>query len=135
MHLPLVNAVLNTVSAVCLLAGFVAIRRGKRDVHMRFMISALVASALFLVSYLTHKFLYGTTYYGREGAIRVVYLVILGTHTILAAVNVPLVVVTVVHAAKGRFDRHKRWARWTLPIWFYVSVTGVVVYLMLRPYY
>ena len=131
MHLPTVNAVLNTISAVCLLAGFVAIRRGKRDVHMRFMISALVASALFLVSYLVYHYQVGSVKYQKQGAIRIVYFVILITHTVLAAVNVPLVVLTVVHAARKRFDRHKRIARWTLPIWFYVSVTGVVVYLML----
>lgn len=135
MHLPAVNAVLNTISAACLLAGFIAIRRGRRDVHMRFMIAALVASALFLVSYLVYHYREGSTPYPRQGVIRVVYLVILTTHTVLAAVNVPLVIVTVVRAAKKRFDRHKRIARWTLPIWFYVNVTGVVVYLMLRPYY
>lgn len=128
--LPRLNAVLNSLAALCLCAGYLAIRRGRRDLHARLMVSALAMSALFLLSYLVHKAARGATPYGdRPG--RALYLLILGTHTVLAAVNVPLVVLTVARAAQRRFDRHRRIARWTLPVWLYVSVTGVVVYLML----
>lgn len=128
---PGVNACLNGLAAVCLVAGWVAIRRGRRDVHARFMVAALTASALFLVSYVVYHALHGSTRYARHDWTRPVYFTILISHTILAVVNVPLVVVTVVRAAKKQFDRHRRIARWTLPVWLYVSVTGVLVYWML----
>jgi len=129
--LPGVNATLNTLSAVLLVLGWRAVRLGRKDVHRRCMIAALVCSALFLASYLTYHFRHGATRYQGEGAVRVVYFAILISHTILAAVNLPMVIVTVVLAARGRFERHRRIARWTLPIWLYVSITGVLVYLML----
>ena len=128
--LPTCNAVLNSLCALCLCAGYMAIRRQRRELHARLMVAALVASGLFLVSYLVHKFARGPTAYG-DRPYRTLYLVVLGTHTVLAALNVPLVVLTVVRAAKRQFDRHRRIARWTLPVWLYVSVTGVLVYLML----
>jgi len=131
LHLPTLNAILNAASAVLLVAGYVAIRRRNWRLHMRLMIAALVASALFLTSYLIHHALHGSTPYARRDWTRPLYLGILLTHTMLAAVNVPLVIVTVVRAAKGRFEAHRRIARWTLPNWLYVSVTGVVIYLML----
>jgi len=129
--LPTLNAVLNSLSAVLLVSGYVAIRRGHRDVHMRCMLGALTASVLFLISYLTYHYAHRMTRYPHHDWRRPVYLAILGTHTVLAAVNVPLVIMTVTRAAKKRFDAHRRIARWTLPVWLYVSVTGVVVYLML----
>jgi uncharacterized membrane protein YozB (DUF420 family) len=129
--LPALNATLNSLSALCLCCGYLAIRRGRRDLHARLMIGALVASGLFLVSYLTYHYAHGATSYPRHDWTRPVYFAILLSHTILAVVNVPLVVMTVVRAARKRFDAHRRIARWALPVWLYVSVTGVAVYLML----
>jgi putative membrane protein len=130
-RLPALNAVLNSLSALCLCSGYLAIRRGRRDLHIGLMIAALSASALFLVSYLTYHYLHGSTKYSRHDWTRPVYFAILLSHTVLAVVNVPLVVMTVVRAARKRFDAHRRIARWALPVWLYVSVTGVAVYLML----
>ncbi|MHC4340190.1 MAG: DUF420 domain-containing protein [Planctomycetota bacterium] len=130
-HLPTVNATLNCLSALCMCAGFLAIRQGRRALHIKFMAGALTASLLFLISYLSYHYLHGSTKYHGEGAIRVVYFSILLTHTVLAAVVVPLVLLAVIRALKGKFEKHKRIARWTLPVWLYVSVTGVVIYLML----
>jgi putative membrane protein len=129
--LPAVNAVLNTVAACCLLAGYRFIRTGRVRAHRRAMISALTASILFLVSYLTYHAQAGTTRFVTPGAARAVYLTVLGTHTVLAAAIVPLVVTTLILALRGRFAAHRRLARWTFPLWMYVSVTGVVIYLML----
>ncbi len=129
--LPALNAVLNSLSALCLCSGYLAIRRGRRDLHIRLMVGALSASVLFLVSYLTYHYLHGSTKYSRHDGTRPVYFAILLSHTVLAVVNVPLVVMTVVRAARKRFDSHRRIARWALPVWLYVSVTGVLVYLML----
>jgi uncharacterized membrane protein YozB (DUF420 family) len=129
--LPTLNAVLNSASALCLCLGYLAIRRGRRDLHACLMIGALVLSVLFLVSYVTYHFEHATTRYPRRDWTRPVYLAILLSHTVLAVANVPLVVLTVRNAARRRFDRHRRIARWTLPNWLYVNVTGVVIYLML----
>lgn len=129
--LPALNAVLNSLSALLLCSGYLAIRRGRRDLHVRLMIGALSASVLFLASYLTYHYLHGSTKYARHDWTRPVYFAILLSHTVLAVVNVPLVVMTVVRAARRRFDAHRRIARWALPVWLYVSVTGVAVYLML----
>ena len=130
-QLPTLNAALNTTSAVLLVAGFRAIRRDRRRLHAGLMIGALSASVLFLVSYLTYHALHGSTPYAKEDWTRPLYFAILITHSILAVVNVPLVIVTVVRAARRRFEAHRRIARWTLGVWLYVSVTGVVIYLML----
>ncbi|MHC4816701.1 MAG: DUF420 domain-containing protein [Planctomycetota bacterium] len=130
-HLPTLNAALNTTSAVLLVAGYRAIRRDRRRLHAGLMIGALSSSVLFLVSYLTYHAFHGSTSYAKEGWTRPVYFAILITHSILAAVNVPLVIVTVVRAARRRFEKHRRIAPWTLGVWLYVSVTGVVIYLML----
>jgi uncharacterized membrane protein YozB (DUF420 family) len=124
-----VNAALNATSAVLLVLGYRAIRRGAVPVHARFMVAAFITSTLFLASYLTYHYLAGHRTYA--GSMRPVYLAILGSHIILATVTVPLAATTLVLAALGRFERHRRVARWTFPIWIYVSVTGVVVYLML----
>lgn len=133
--LPLLNACLNGSSAVCLLIGFRAIRAKKVAGHRAAMIGALVLSLLFLTSYLIYHAQVGTTRFVGTPLVRTVYLTILGTHTVLAAVLPVLVILTLNHALRERFDRHRRIARWTLPIWFYVSVTGVIIYLMLYQWF
>ena len=130
-YLPHVNAFLNTASALLLLAGFAQIRRKNRTGHRRLMLSALGCSTLFLVSYIVYHAHAGSVRFQGNGSIRSLYLSILLSHTVLAAAVLPLVLITLWNALKENFDRHRRIARLTLPIWFYVSVTGVVVYLML----
>jgi len=129
--LPVVNATLNAISAVLLVTGYTLIRNGRRDAHKRVMLSAFTVSILFLISYLIYHSHVGSVPYPHPGAIRIVYFTILITHTILAATVPVLAIITLRRALKGDFKRHRRLARWTLPIWMYVSVTGVVVYLML----
>ncbi len=129
--LPHVNASLNATSALLLTAGYFFIRRKRVTAHKICMVSALVVASLFLVSYLTYHYHVGSVRFRGEGWIRPVYFSILISHTILAATIVPLALVTLRRALKGRFDKHVRLARWTLPLWLYVSVTGVVVYWML----
>ncbi len=134
--LPAVNATLNATSAVLIVTGLVLIRRGRRELHARVMAAAVGVSALFLVSYLLHKAMVGPRAFGHEGeGVRTFYLALLGSHTILAAAIVPMVIVTVLRARRGDFVKHKRLARWTAPIWLYVSVTGVLVYFMLYRWY
>lgn len=129
--LPALNAFLNASSALLLATGYVLIRRGRRDAHKRVMLAALASSALFLTSYLVYHAQVGSVRFRGQGAVRTVYFTILLTHTVLAVAIVPLVATTLVPALRGRFDRHRRLARITLPLWAYVSVTGVVIYWML----
>lgn len=129
--LPALNATLNAISFVFLLTGYVCIRRGRREKHRLCMIAALVMSALFLTSYVIYHLHVGSVPFRRTGWIRTVYFAVLIPHVILAAAIVPLVLITVSRALSQRFDRHRVIARWTLPLWMYVSVTGVIVYLML----
>lgn len=129
--LPTLNAVLNATSAGLLAIGYVLIRRGRRQAHEKAMRAALLCSALFLASYLIYHAQVGSVRFQGQGPIRTVYFTILISHTILAVVIVPLVLVTFWRARQGRFDRHRAIARVTLPLWAYVSVTGVVVYWML----
>ena len=129
------NATLNGISAILLACGHVAIRRGKMVVHKRFMISAFAVSSVFLVSYLVYHYRVGHVVFQGQGWIRPVYFALLGTHTLLAVVIVPMILVTIRRAWLERFDRHRIIARWTLPLWFYVSVTGVIVYLMVYQIY
>ncbi len=129
--LPTLNAALNATATLLLLAGFWMIRRGRREVHRKLMLGALGASILFLVSYLVYHFQVGSVRFQKTGTIRTVYLTILATHTVLAAAVPFLAVITLRRALAGQFSRHRAIARWTLPIWLYVSVTGVVVYWML----
>ena len=129
--LPALNAVLNSASAILVLAGVYFIKQRNVTAHKTCMLAALGVSALFLTSYLIYHYQVGSVRFEREGPIRVIYLGILLTHTVLAAAVVPLVLRTVYLALKNRLDSHRRIARWTFPIWIYVSVTGVVVYLML----
>ena len=133
--LPHLNAVLNTTSALLLLAGFRFIRLGRIQAHRNCQVTAVVTSTLFLISYLTYHYFHGTTRFAGQGIVRPFYFIILTTHTILAVVIVPLIFITLYRAVRGDFIRHKRIARWTLPLWLYVSVTGVIVYLMLYQIY
>jgi uncharacterized membrane protein YozB (DUF420 family) len=135
-QLPHLNAVLNSLSAGFLVAGFLFIRRGRIRAHRAMMTGALISSTLFLISYLTYHFVFqGLTRFTGQGIIRTLYLVILFTHTVLAAIILPFVLLTVTRALRGDFARHRRVARWTFPMWLYVSVTGVIVYLMLYQLY
>lgn len=129
--LPTVNAILNGTAATLLVAGLLLIRAGRREVHRRVMTAAFACSVLFLVSYLVYHFEAGSVRFRGTGGVRTFYLSVLLTHTVLAAVVPFLAVTTLVLARKGRFEAHRRLARVTLPVWLYVSVTGVVIYLML----
>jgi len=134
--LPAVNATLNATSGVFLVAGYVCIRRGRTTAHAACMVVALVVSVLFLASYVTYHALAGVKHFEGQGWVRPVYFSILTSHTLLAVLTaLVLAPITVVRAARRRFDRHKAIARWTWPIWFYVSVTGVVIYFMLYRWY
>lgn len=133
--LPTLNAVLNGTAALLLTAGYLAIRRGRIPVHRACMVSALFASALFLTSYLFYHYHAGSTPFTGQGWIRPVYFGVLISHVILAVLILPLALVTVYRALRGQFERHRKIARWTLPIWLYVSVTGIAVYLLLYHLY
>ena len=133
--LPHLNAALNAASFVLLASGLFNIWRGNQTAHRNFMYGALAASGLFLVSYVAYHAQYGSVRFTGQGIVRPVYFFILITHIVLAAAIAPMVVVTVWRALKGDFARHRRIARWTYPLWLYVSVTGVVVYLMLYHLY
>ena len=133
--LPTLNAVLNGTCALLLAVGYLFIRRRNVAAHKICMMSAFATSTVFLISYLGYHYQVGSRPFGGEGAIRVVYFAILISHTILAATIVPLALVTLSRALRGRVDRHVRIARWTLPLWLYVSVTGVIVYWMLYHLY
>jgi uncharacterized membrane protein YozB (DUF420 family) len=129
--LPAVNATLNAIAAVFLTCGWVMIRRRRIEAHRRFMLAAFATSALFLVSYVIYHANVGSRRFQGQGLIRPVYYTILLTHVVLAAAILPLALITLTHALRAHFERHVPIARWTLPIWLYVSVTGVIVYLML----
>ena len=129
--LPAVNAALNATAAVLLVWGYTMIRRHQIQTHKRVMIAAFATSCAFLACYLIYHAQVGSVRFPHPGAIRTVYLSILATHTVLAAAVPPLAIITLSRALSARFDKHRALARWTLPIWLYVSLTGVVVYLML----
>ena len=129
--LPTVNATLNGAAAILLVIGWILIRRRRIAAHRAVMIAAFSCSVLFLISYLTYHFQVGSVRFQGTGAVRTVYFTILLTHTVLAAAVPFLAVITLARALRERFDRHRAIARWTLPIWLYVSVTGVAVYWML----
>lgn len=129
--LPACNALLNLTAATLLVAGYILIRRGHREAHRKAMLGAFAASILFLASYLVYHFQVGSVRFAKTGPIRTVYFIILATHTVLAAAVPVLAVITLRRALTGRFQAHRAIARWTLPIWLYVSVTGVLVYWML----
>ena len=133
--LPTLNAILNTTSAVLLVTGRSFIRSGNRSAHKKCMISTFAVSGLFLVSYLTYHTIHGTTRFPGEGWIRPVYFTILVSHTLCAAAIVPLAIITLRFGLRESFGKHVKIARWTYPVWLYVSVTGVIVYLMLYHLY
>lgn len=134
-YLPHLNACLNSTSALLLIAGYLFIRSGKVAAHRACQISALLVSILFLTSYLTYHFNHGTTRFQGTGFVRPLYFTILTSHTFLAVVIVPLVVITFYRAFRLDFVRHRKIARITLPLWLYVSITGVIVYVMLYQLY
>jgi putative membrane protein len=129
--LPTVNATLNSISAALLFAGYRFIKAGNQSAHRKAMLAACGSSTLFLISYLIYHFNVGSVAFKGEGWIRAVYFTILISHTILATAVVPLAIVTLVRGLRGNFIKHRAIARWTFPIWLYVSVTGVIVYWML----
>jgi len=129
--LPTIDAVLNAAAAILLVWGYTLIRRKRVQTHRKVMIAAFVVSSAFLVCYLLNHYLVGMVRFPGTGLLRTVYLSILGTHTVLAATVPVLAIITLRRGLAKRFDRHRAIARWTLPIWLYVSVTGVVVYVML----
>jgi len=134
-YLPHINACLNSASAVLLFSGYLFIRRHNIKAHRNCQVSAFVLSTIFLISYLIYHFNHGTTRFTGQGIVRSIYFTILTTHTILAIVIVPLILITFYRALRSDFERHRRIARITLPLWLYVSVTGVIVYLMLYQIY
>jgi putative membrane protein len=133
--LPTLNAILNSISAVLLAIGFLFIRNKNIKAHRACMIGAFATSTLFLISYLIYHYNHGATSFPGQGISRLIYFTVLITHTILAAAIVPMIFITFSRAFRERFDRHRKIARWTLPLWLYVSVTGVFVYLMLYHLY
>src|SRR5688500_11683060 len=133
--LPALNASLNALSTVFLIVGYLFIRRQRREAHKRCMLAALTVSTLFLVSYVTYHYHAGSRPFLGQGVVRVVYFAILIPHVLLAATVLPLALVTTARGLRAEYGRHVKGARWTLPLWLYVSVTGVIVYLMLYPLY
>ena len=129
------NAIINSVVAVLLLAGLFAVKNKKYLLHKRIMLTAIVLSSLFLISYICHHLLAAETKFGGTGTIRYVYYFILGTHVVLAGTILPLILFTAYRALIGEYDKHKKLVRITWPVWFYVAVTGVAVYWMISPYY
>jgi uncharacterized membrane protein YozB (DUF420 family) len=132
---PAWNAILNGLSGVLVLVGYAMIRKGRIVAHKTFMISAVICSAIFLVNYVVYHLRVGVNRFQGQGAIRPVYFTILISHTILAIAIVPLVIIVLTRALRGQFARHRALARWTFPIWVYVSITGVIVYFLLYQIY
>ncbi|MBX2810187.1 MAG: DUF420 domain-containing protein [Myxococcales bacterium] len=132
--LPGLNALMNAGASVCLLVGWVAILRKKQKLHQKLMVSAFVFSSVFLAGYIVHHALHGDTKFAGEGWVRAVYLSILGSHVVMSIVVLPMVLTTFFLSLTGRFDQHRRIARWTFPLWLYVSVTGVLIFVMLKSF-
>ena len=135
--LPALNAGLNAISTLLLLAGFIFIKSENKIAHRNCMVGAFSVSCVFLITYVLHKILVQGVHtpFGGEGFLKPLYYGMLISHIILAIVIVPLILVTMTHAIKGRFEKHRAWARWTFPLWFYVSVTGVLIYFMLYQWF
>jgi putative membrane protein len=129
------NAIVNSMVSVLLLGGLLMVKQKKFELHKRIMIAAILLSAFFLISYICHHLFAGDTKFGGAGTVRTVYFVILITHIFLAAIILPFILFTAYRALTGEYHKHMKLARITWPIWFYVSVTGVIVYLMISPYY
>jgi putative membrane protein len=133
--LPHLNAVLNSLTAILLIAGKFAIRNNKRETHRKLMTAAFYMGSIFLVTYVLYHFSNQSTHYGGEGLIKYIYYVLLISHITLAAIVVYFVLMAMYFALNGEFEEHKRIVKWGYPIWLYVSITGVIVYLMISPYY
>lgn len=131
----MINAVINSMVSVLLIAGLIAVKQKKYVRHKNIMLSAILLSVVFLVSYIAHHLLAGDTKFGGEGGIRLFYFIILITHIFLAAIILPFILFTAYRSLTGEYARHKKLARWTWPLWLYVSITGVLVYLLISPYY
>lgn len=131
----LFNAVVNSIVSILLIAALVAVKNKSYILHKRLMTVAILLSSLFLLSYVAHHLLAGETKYGGTGTLRYIYFFILATHIPLAAVILPFILFTAYRALTGEYDKHKKLARYTWPLWLYVSITGVIVYLMISPYY
>lgn len=130
-----INAILNSLVSLLLLVGLFTAKAGNWALHRKVMLTAMVLSVVFLVSYILHHLFAGDTPYGGQGAVKVVYYVILATHIILAAVSLPFILLTAYRSLSAQWPGHRKLAKRVWPVWFYVSVTGVVVYLMISPYY
>jgi putative membrane protein len=130
-----INAVINSTVSVLLIAGLVSVKSKKYLLHKRIMLSAIVLSSLFLISYICHHLLAGETKFGGAGTIKYIYYFILGTHIVLAGIILPFILFSAYRALTGEFDKHRKLVRFTWPVWLYVAVTGVVVYFMISPYY
>ena len=133
--LPHLNAILNALAACFLIGGFMYIKTGNRNAHRLCMVIALIISSLFLISYIVHRFYVPIFVFQGDGGIRIFYYILLISHVLLAIAIVPLIAVTVLRALRKKFTAHKNLAKWTWPIWMYVSVSGIVVYLMLYQLY
>ncbi len=131
----LINAIINSMVSILLIAAFIAVKNKNLVAHRNIMLTAIALSALFLVSYVAHHLLSGDTKFGGEGTIRYIYFFILITHIFLAAIILPFILFTAYRSLIGEYAKHKKLARYTFPLWLYVSITGVVVYLMISPYY
>lgn len=134
-YLPLFNAIFNSFTFLFLLAALITIRKKNILLHRRFIYAAFTTTALFLISYVTYHFLAESTAYGGEGILKYIYYFVLITHILLAAVIVPLALVTVTRGLNMQVNEHRKIARWTMPLWLYVSLTGVLVYVLISPYY
>lgn len=130
-----INAVINSTVSILLVLAFILVRQKNYEAHKNVMLAAIVLSGLFLVSYIAHHLFAGETKFGGEGTIRTMYLVLLASHIILAAVILPIILFTAYRSLTGEYAKHKKIARYTFPLWLYVSVTGVIVYLLISPYY
>ncbi len=130
-----INAAINSIVSVLLLAGLVAVKRNFFLIHKKIMLTAIILSSLFLISYILHHLLAGDTKFGGTGTVRYIYYFILGTHIVLAAIILPFILFTAYRALIGEFDKHKRLVRFTWPVWFYVAITGIIVFFMISPYY
>jgi len=133
--LPHLNAILNALAACFLVGGFMFIKADNRDAHQRCMIIALIISSLFLISYVIHRFYVPIFVFQGDGVVRIFYYILLISHVFLAIIIVPMIAVTVIRALRERFIAHKKIAKWTWPIWMYVSISGIIVYLMLYQLY
>ncbi len=129
------NAIINSIVAVLLLAGLIIAKQGKYELHKKIMLSAILLSVLFLLSYIAHHLLAGETKFGGTGTVKTLYYFILITHIPLAAIILPFILFTAYRALTGEYEKHKKLVRITWPVWFYVAVTGVLVYIMISPYY